>query len=863
MFKFKGISSKDMQVVVEEEEHFIARASQRYEMTEIEGRDGAIFDELGYSVVERPIYVQCLNINKIDDILAWLNGEGEFEYKGRKTTARFYSQLEPQRSSCIRIIDTTFIRDPFWCKVNEDYQLVKDRKDKQASGEYIHVEDSSNCRGKIGISGNSEQETRSGKNYLNTLAKYKAGDTVTVEGITYTFNNDGSITCNGTASADSILDISKNIQKINGTNKKIAGLLTGNQVPVKMGLLAYTSTYGATVSIMFSEVNKSIQTKMQENKDYMIFRIIVYRGTTVNNQTVYYQILDTSETDLTYEQYGVSPSPNYLSPIKAVGSNVNLFDKNKFNNFTKNLQYIELTLKPNTEYTMRSNITRDKYGCNLFAYKTGEAASSGSNFVVDGTDRIVTTGDDGIIIIAYRNYNASLSDDPKNDYKYKLVEGTEVGEYSSYGQGCVKVTKCNKNLFPSLKSQSKENRGITLSYNADTQEFNVKGTTTDTVFYTTLTFEELKYLSKDKKYILSISNLIPKKCMVALTKINVINNGIIHEGEKQTTVDNLDKYKPDGFMVYGQNLEIGTKIEFTFKAQIEEGLTATEREQHEEQSYIMPTQAEMLVNDYLDYDNEEEVHVWGKKIFDGTELWNKSGNKYPTFYFSPYDISSKYAVPENAKGLCNYFKQIGSIWEQDVMAFDIVNITTTHSNVRFCLGSNSTITTLEEWKNKLTEMYNSGQPVVLYFQLRTPIRLKFTDEQKAVAKELNNARTYKNVTNITTDSKAILSLDYFTVTDEKIKNEGNIQSRPILRLEKTVSEAVDITINGVRFKYNFNNDKYVEIDCENKEVKCDGLERFRSIEIGYDFPKLNIGNNEIIINDGDCIIKVIRKDRWL
>ena len=66
-----------------------------------------------------------------------------------------------------------------------------------------------------------------------------------------------------------------------------------------------------------------------------------------------------------------------------------------------------------------------------------------------------------------------------------------------------------------------------------------------------------------------------------------------------------------------------------------------------------------------------------------------------------------------------------------------------------------------------------------------------------------------------------------------------------------------------RFKYNFNNDKYVEIDCENKEVKFDGLERFRSIEIGYDFPKLNIGNNEITMNDGDCIIKVIRKDRWL
>lgn len=121
MFKFKGISSKDMQVVIEEEEHFIAKAQQRYEAIEIEGKDGALFEELGYSYIERPIYVQCLNIDKIDDILEWLNGSGEFEYKGRVTIARFYSELEPQRNACIRIIDTTFIRNPFWYKTNDNY----------------------------------------------------------------------------------------------------------------------------------------------------------------------------------------------------------------------------------------------------------------------------------------------------------------------------------------------------------------------------------------------------------------------------------------------------------------------------------------------------------------------------------------------------------------------------------------------------------------------------------------------------------------------------------------------------------------------------------------------------------------------
>ena len=83
MFKFKGISSSDMQVIIQDEELFKARAAQRIDAIEIDGRDGAIFNEYGYSYVERPICVQCLNPRRIDDILAWLNGVGELEYDGR------------------------------------------------------------------------------------------------------------------------------------------------------------------------------------------------------------------------------------------------------------------------------------------------------------------------------------------------------------------------------------------------------------------------------------------------------------------------------------------------------------------------------------------------------------------------------------------------------------------------------------------------------------------------------------------------------------------------------------------------------------------------------------------------------------
>ena len=197
----------------------------------------------------------------------------------------------------------------------------------QASGEYIHVEDSSNCRAKINIGGNHEQEMRSGKNYLNTLAKYKAGEKVTVDGITYIFNEDGSITCNGTADTDIIFNFSTlNLQKIDGTSKKLVASINGEYTYTKaVTFIAYDKNFGNTKYVNLTGSNKNYEQVLTDNVEYAIFRIVIYKDTIIKNRTLYLQILDKSISDLTYEQYGASPSPDYLSKIEVVGSNVNLF----------------------------------------------------------------------------------------------------------------------------------------------------------------------------------------------------------------------------------------------------------------------------------------------------------------------------------------------------------------------------------------------------------------------------------------------------------------------------------------------------------------------------------------------------------
>lgn len=619
---------------------------------------------------------------------------------------------------------------------NEKAELEKELKEAQedfyqnsirgqANGEYIHVEDSSNCRARIGISGNSEQETRSGKN----LSKIEKISTI----------NGGYInsTCGilATIEAGKTYTISFNCSnKHSGTNAIYVRVLNEN-------------TYEGQAALNYSSGNRISKTFVASKSGELSLSASL--GT--DFEDILYDIqLEEGSTATKYEQYGASPSPDYLSKIETVGSNVNIFDKD---NMTIGKIWGGATLLDSDvgNASPKIPVTAGKTYIRNAGYSSNYIIKENNSVVdVQGGTNAITMPEDA----KYWIFNIPKDIDINT---IKAEEGSISTPYSKFGQGCVKVTKCNKNIFKP-EEFSIINQNVTCSYKDGKFTLNGEVTSAFTIDISKhFDFNKIAQLTVNKNVTFSIQkytgNIDFELNLGSRSSFYILQ---LRSLKKTKITKNLLE-ELTRFSLY---VGVGKYNNFSFELQLEIGDNQTVSVGPAEQSYIMPTQTEMLENDYLDYDNEEEVHVWGKKIFDGTELWNKSGNKYPTFYFSPCDISSKFAVPENAKGLCNYFKQIGSIWEQDVMAFDIANITTTHSDFRFCLGSNSTITTLEEWKNKLSEMYNSGQPLVLYFQLRTPIRLKFTDEQKAVAKELNNARTYKNVTNITTDSKAILSLDY-------------------------------------------------------------------------------------------------------
>lgn len=105
--------------------------------------------------------------------------------------------------------------------------------------------------------------------------------------------------------------------------------------------------------------------------------------------------------------------------------------------------------------------------------------------------------------------------------------------------------------------------------------------------------------------------------------------------------------------------------------------------------------------------------------------------------------------------------------------------------------------------------------------------------------------------------------DEFVQATNSIINSGTIFSEPIIKLKRKTADKVDITINDVRFSYTFNNEEYVEIDCEKGKVTYENLNRNRQIEMDYKYPTLNVGENKIITHLGDAEIYIKRKDRWL
>ena len=176
------------------------------------------------------------------------------------------------------------------------------------------------------VKGHSEQETTEG----NQLIKYPYNETSkTVNGITFTDNKDGTITANGTATAETYFNMwtwANKYQLAAGTYT-----LSGGATPAGVSLIGgVTDTSGNNISGGNFGLTSSRGTHTNTiNQDFMIyFYISIESGRTVNNYT-FKPMFNAGSTAKEWEKftYGASPNPSYEQPVKSAGDNGTINEK--------------------------------------------------------------------------------------------------------------------------------------------------------------------------------------------------------------------------------------------------------------------------------------------------------------------------------------------------------------------------------------------------------------------------------------------------------------------------------------------------------------------------------------------------------
>ena len=213
----------------------------------------------------------------------------------------------------------------------ENSELSSNMPWDTTSGKSLHITDSAKySKNKLEISGDLEQENRSGKN------KFKIPESATGYDVTLTKNEDGTFNLSGTATGNAsflaFVDLDKSGIK-NGASY-IFHFTKNLQAGVEFRVEMYNGTnwLRAIAPNINSTTSTSTGTANTTNATKVRFGIFVTSGTTVNIQNLGVQ-LEEGTTATEFEKYGATPSTKFPSmPVACTGAQkISIIRQNYFN----------------------------------------------------------------------------------------------------------------------------------------------------------------------------------------------------------------------------------------------------------------------------------------------------------------------------------------------------------------------------------------------------------------------------------------------------------------------------------------------------------------------------------------------------
>ncbi len=687
-------------------------------------------------------------------------------------------------------------------------ELLATKKDYEAGtlegqeeGESLYLQDSSNARFReFGIGGNDKQATRSGKNKLD-LSKIQQR---TLNGVTCTYNAENkSVTLNGTCTADNTgfaigdsgLATKKLVKdKTTLTAYYVSGECTGTgTMSVQAHATGYVSNVPLTDLRDLKELKLRTATYSSSNfpeMELMMVNVRVNEEAILDNFTFKLMLTDeVDEVDTEYEDFGAMPSLEFPSETEAVGQDVNLFDKDNVEFYNNNSSNFSCTINAGPTRVRTSSFEFAGEGPYTLSGLIGKtrllgvrAYGENENIISEGAtlneNTFTLTEEVKYIHLLFKNSDDSeLNREEVRNMPIKIEKGKQASAYSKYNCGSANVVVCNKNLCDNIFEigQIDVETGQNFLYAATAKCIRTKNyirINPNTQYIMTNPIKnkgrKTRFYDKDKKY---LGYTAKKNSLLALMED-------VELKRVSTMPDNAYYLR---FELDFDDAQIGQDIiDGKYKYQLEEGNTATDYVEHEEQTFTIDVQQEMLEGDYFDLDNEEEVHTWGKKTFiDNSRGWFKSSVTTVNAYGTT-NRTTGLPVLEEKTSKCTHAK-----YSEKVGTTDTTEYVSISENLYLCFPLN-TVETLDDFKTLMQEQVDNGTPVTIYYKLEEPTKIPFNSAQKAVTKQIKQLHSYKGGTHVysTNNPSATFNVKHTKDAEAYIQAEINKMQAMILAGEE-------------------------------------------------------------------------------
>lgn len=667
---------------------------------------------------------------------------------------------------------------------------------KTVTGKEILIEDGENNKGlEIKVKGSTNQATRSGKNKLPY--NYYNGNSKTTNGITFTVNKDRSITANGTATANAQFSITNpdNYAIVAGSYK----LVGENNAYTKKAIRGSYKKADGTIRYISSDSSFTIP----EGATNVHIYVVILQGETVNNVTFYPMLLNSTETDLTFEAGGASPSPDYPAKIE------NVEGKNKFSGWVKGIainptdghqfadetrassDYIAVDFNQNPNYylsglanTLQTFVAA--YNSNKeFLGRTGAIVvryfSLNSSLFTLGTAQ--GTGDIAYLrVTTYENTPAGTTGaiDDVDNLETQLEEGTVATPYVPYNS--LEIKDVGKQIFNKNDNYVYTNEPNTITINQLDTGLRIKSSRSSgipTVMYKLIDLRSFagKTVKMKSKIVNSAQN--KGEYVLGLTNSNlsskklIINSNVSNE-EISFIVPSIDEIGDKHFLgiwlrVNGSGtMSSNAYVDFT-DLMVVIGDTIGEYEDYQEQKVDFPLSEgqKLYKGSYLASDGIH--HTRKQVVLNGSESWSlSSGTNRYSFWLKNSTISNMVNA-WNYK-LSNYFKYENKAYS--TASIPCIAENTNGANPMLIFNTDgSQGTTISQWKTWLSQ-----NPITVEYELSEEEIVPYTEAQQEAWDKIESMKLYDGINHIESTSEIDIKYNYI-YKKPSIKNKSNIENK--------------------------------------------------------------------------------------